>query len=104
MGNGGESSSLSLVDVFAVVAALRDQRVQDKRSLGEGQGVDVLELAQVEVGRGLLVAWRRRLGARGSGMVGHCGRGTSGFLFGGRGRRFERRAATRGGGSGDARW
>lgn len=60
---------LGLVDVFAIVAPLRDQGVQDERGFGERECVDVLELAQVERRGRLLVAGRGRLGARGPGVV-----------------------------------
>lgn len=61
---------LRLVHVLAVVSTLGDQRVENQRRLRQSEGVDVLKLAQVEVCRGLFVAWRRRLGT-GSSMMGH---------------------------------
>lgn len=64
---------LSLVDVFSIVSALRDQGVEDKRSFGESEGIDVLEFAQVESLVGLFVTGRWRLRARCSWMVGHGG-------------------------------
>lgn len=63
--------SLGLIDVLAVVAPLRDERVDDQRGLGEGERLYTLELAELEDVAGLLIAWRRRLGPRGR-RLGHA--------------------------------
>ena len=54
---------LGNVGVLAVVAPLGDEGVEDEGGFGEGQGVNVLELAEVEHGGGFLVARGRGLGA-----------------------------------------
>jgi len=67
---------LGVVDALAVLVhlPLRHQRVDDQRRLGVRQRVDVLELAQLELGAGFLVALRRRALAHCAGRVGgHVG-------------------------------
>lgn len=51
-------SILGLVDILAIVPTLRYQRVQDECCFRQGQGIDVLELAQVQSSCSFLIAWR----------------------------------------------
>lgn len=85
--NGSEQRNraplLGLVDVLAVVPSLGDQRVQDQGGFREGQGVDLLELAEVEDRGCLLVTRGRGLRARGSGVVDPLWLGSLAVLHGG---------------------
>ena len=56
---------LVLLNVLAFYPALVDQRIDDERRLGQGQGVNILELAKIQHARGLLIASGHRLAARG---------------------------------------
>lgn len=61
----GLCEDLGLLEVLAIVATLCDQGVDDEVGLGEGQGVDALELAELDVIGSLLLAWGCRLGSGG---------------------------------------
>ena len=65
------ASILGLVHVLAIVPALRYQRIQNEGRLGQCEGVDILELSEVEIGGCLLITRGRRLGSRGSRVVRH---------------------------------
>lgn len=60
----GLGEDLGLLEALAVVATLCDQRVDNERGLGERERVDVLELAEDNVGADILVARGQGLGSR----------------------------------------
>lgn len=65
----GLRQDLGLVEILALVAPLRDQRVDDERSLRQGQGVNICEFAQLQGRAGLFVAAGHRFRARGWGSA-----------------------------------
>lgn len=75
--NGHGGYLLGIVNVPTIVLSFRVEGIQNQRSFGERQGVDILELAKVQNCGSFLITRSRGLGSRGARVINLPRRGSS---------------------------